>query len=179
MSRMVPPPTAVITPRMIAAAGASPYSRDFCAPATQKNASPTASSTMIGRSSSRDGRATKNAMSAPAVETARYGQRWNAAGGTAPMSTSRTRPPPIAVTIPSASTPTMSSRTARTAVKAPFSAKAKVPRRSRARSRSAVDTPPLCRTQEDDAAARRTPRLPQGRGCEGAPFFRSSSGRGS
>src|SRR5690606_7308008 len=50
------------------------------------------------------------------------------------MRTSRTTPPPSAVIMPSDTTPTTSSRAARTAVSAPFSPNANVPARSSASS---------------------------------------------
>jgi len=57
-----------------------------------------------------------------------------AAGGTAPMRMSRTMPPPAAVTMPSATIPTMSSRASSRPVSAPLTANTNVPVRSSASS---------------------------------------------
>ena len=72
-------------------------------------------------------------MSPPAVATVKYRQSLNVAGGTAPISTSRMTPPPIAVTMPSVIAPTMSNRATRNATNAPSRANTNVPTRSRTR----------------------------------------------
>jgi hypothetical protein len=73
-------------------------------------------------------------MNAPPAATARYRQSWNVAGGRSSNKMSRMMPPPSAVIMPRVMTPTMSSRTARTAVKAPLRPNANVPARSRTSS---------------------------------------------
>ncbi|OIQ80071.1 hypothetical protein GALL_381880 [mine drainage metagenome] len=94
----------------------------------------------------------------------------------APISTSRSTPPPVAVRMPSVRTPTMSSRTVREAVSAPLSANVNTPRRSRARTRSVPDiriTPsPFALGETPVGRPSRVARAPRRRGRHSSLYFR-------
>src|SRR5699024_8653028 len=130
-SRIVPPPTAVMVPKIIACAGPNPNSMALLAPVTANTLSPTASRISMGMVNRLRSQEKANAIRAPAAATAMNRQSRNVAGGTSPNTMSRIIPPPMAVIMPSVRTPTMSTRATRTAVSPPLSAKANVPSKSR------------------------------------------------
>lgn len=132
----------------------SPASSAVLAPMTANVLSPTASSTLMGVSNRSSHWLSANAANPPPPAVARYGHSRNAVGGTAPISTSRMIPPPRAVITPRVTTPTMSSRAARTAVSAPLSANANVPVKSSANNNGgAVAIPGILRPSAHRPAA--------------------------
>src|SRR5271165_647386 len=89
----MPPPMPVNMPKRADATGLNPNSTAFCVPATAKNDSPAASNSSTGVRSLLTPAYQKKVMSPARTQTSRYRPSVRAAGGTAPISTSRVIPP--------------------------------------------------------------------------------------
>ena len=128
--RVMPPPIPVSMPRSADMTGLNPNVIAFCAPATAKNDSPTASNRRTGLRSRLTPAYEKKVMSPARTETNKYRPSDRAAGGSAPISTSRPIPPKFPATKDRTRMPKMSSRRL-TAATAPLIAKTKVPPKSK------------------------------------------------
>ncbi|SHV26692.1 Uncharacterised protein [Mycobacteroides abscessus subsp. abscessus] len=116
-----------MAPSSAADGSASPLWAAMAVPVTQKTASPSASVTCNGHPVSLAGGCHRKTNPAAASAIPIWEKPVNAAGGCWPMMTSRSTPPPIAVTMASTASPTMSNFFS-TATSAADIANAKVPR---------------------------------------------------
>src|SRR5438105_2565993 len=129
MSRVIPPPIPVNMPRRAAITGVRPNSSAFCAPETAKSARPAASNTRTALRNRWMTGNQANVITPARTDTARYRQSPMAAGGIAPITTSRAMLPALAAAKDSTRMPNRSSRLV-TPFAAPLTANTKVPTRS-------------------------------------------------
>src|SRR5678815_6178156 len=125
----MPPPMPVSMPSSAAITGSRPWPSAVWVPDTAKSARPAASKvrTILCRRCRRSARGEEKNTTKPArTEIPRYRQSLSAAGGIAPIRTSRVMPPAVAVAHDTTSTPNRSSRCL-TPAAAPLRANTNVP----------------------------------------------------